>query len=351
MASPLSVLGLNPGSTLDQARDRYRVLAKKYHPDKGSPSSERFLELRDAMDALEGDPSILHVRDFIPERSSGSDLWVTSVVKVEDIVFRDSISVVVHPKAPCPSCSGTGASDFQYHTCLVCGGKGRIPGDIMRMMAGSNECPGCTGTGVHIPHDLACKLCKGHSVVPSVRMKKIATGPLLMAGGNHKFMYAGEGHSGAYGGKVGDLHLVIKIEGTSGLEFVNGKAVVWVEVTPATFVVGGKVSVEILGEMVVGTMQPMTGRADVLFRGKPVQIRASIVIPLRISKEMQQQYASMRAQELREGRVGAVVPLQAEKKEEGWSRRASDKYVPKKASKPPRHPLKKSLSKKRPPTV
>ena len=72
MASPLSVLGLNPGSTLDQARDRYRVLAKKYHPDKGSPSSERFLELRDAMDALEGDPSILHVRDFIPERSSGS---------------------------------------------------------------------------------------------------------------------------------------------------------------------------------------------------------------------------------------------------------------------------------------
>ena len=65
MASPLSILGLNPGVTIDQARERYRVLAKKYHPDKGAPTSDRFLELRDAMDALEGDTSLLHVRDEI----------------------------------------------------------------------------------------------------------------------------------------------------------------------------------------------------------------------------------------------------------------------------------------------
>ena len=343
------MLGLNPGSTIEQARERFRLLAKRYHPDKGTKSSDRFLEVRDAMNALEGDLSLLYSKgDITPERTSGSDLWATMSAKVEDMVFSDELSVVVHPKLPCPTCSGTGASDGQYHTCLVCGGKGRIPGDIMRMMAGSNECPGCSGTGVHIPHELQCQFCKGKSVMPHVRMKKIKTGPLLMAGGTHKFLYAGEGHAGAYGGKTGDLHIVIKVEGTAGLEFVGGKAVVWVEITPATFVVGGKVSVDILGEMVVGTMQPMTGRSDVVFRGKPVQIRASIVIPLRISKEMQRQYSYLRALETKEG-VASAVESPPEKKGTDWPRKTSDEFLPGKSKRPPRISLKKNLTKRKNP--
>jgi hypothetical protein len=160
----------------------------------------------------------------------------------------------------------------------------------------------------------------------------------------------GEGHAGAYGGKTGDLHLIVKIEGTAGIEFVNGKAVVWVEVTPATFVIGGQVQVEVLGEKLIGTMQPMTGRAEVLFRGKPLQIRASIVIPLRMSKDMHHQYAAMRAMELREGKTGSVSPL-PEKKPEGWSKSPpghSCQGTP--ARKPLRKPRKK-LSKKKPPAL
>ena len=323
--NPLLVLGLTPGSTLEQARDCYRVLAKKYHPDKGAPSSERFLELRDAIDAIEGDPTLLNSGESFPERTVGKDLWVTAEIKMEDLVFRDEVSIVVHPKMPCPRCAGTGASDRKFYTCGVCSGKGRIPGEIMRMVAGSNECPGCGGTGVHIPLEGKCTLCKGSSLVSSTKIKGITSGPALLAGGSHNFVYSGEGHAAPYGGKPGDLHLILKIEDTAGLEYMHGKAVVWVETTPAAYVVGGDVSVVIMGEKVCGTMQPMTGRADVEFRGKPIQIRASIVIPYRLTRKIKEQYAILRALELRGDDDKEEIPHASSKNSRTRSELPADK--------------------------
>jgi DnaJ-class molecular chaperone len=307
MVNPLAILGLPPGSSYEQAVDRYRVLAKMYHPDKNSIGTERFREITEAMDAIEGDRLLLNSSASCPERTVGKDLWVTTDVKMEDVLFRDKLSFAVHPRLHCPRCNGTGSADRRYHTCRICEGKGRIPGEIMRMVAGDNTCPGCEGTGVDIPEEARCSLCKGSSLVHGVRMKELPAGPAMLSGGVHSLVFAGEGHAAPYGGAAGNLHLTIKVTGTAGLEYLNGKAVVWVEVSPATYVVGGPVSVEIMGERVSAEMQPMTGRADVVFRDKPLQIRATLVIPYRLSKQAKAQYAVLRALELKEsGKAGVT---------------------------------------------
>jgi DnaJ-class molecular chaperone len=307
MDNPLAILGLNTGATLAEAQSRFRILAKIFHPDKGAQESSRFREIREALDTLENDPTLLQRENGLPARTTGKDLWVSATFTVEDLLFRENVSVVVHPKGRCPKCSGTGSTELKLHTCAICSGKGRVPGEYMRMATGSNECPGCDGTGMHIPHESRCPLCKGTSVVPAARIVKIEPGPHMLVGGQFQLAFAGEGHAAPYGGKAGDLHVVLKVNGTTGLEVVNGKAVVWAEVTPAQYVTGGNIKVDILGETVTAVLQPMTGRVDTDFRGKPLQIRASIVIPYRLSKQMQEQYAILRAQELREAGIKSEI--------------------------------------------
>lgn len=293
--NPLTVLGLDPGTTIDEARVRYRLLAKKFHPDKASSSSDRFLAIKEAMVAIEGDPSLLNSSSSIrPEESDGNDLWVSASVKIEEVLFSENISITTNPKRKCPQCLGTGSKDHQYHTCLICAGKGRVPGEIMRMATGSNVCPECKGSGVSIPVGKGCLFCKGTSLAPYVVMKSIPCSPALLSGGMHSFVFKGEGSCGAYGGQTGDLHITLDMQGTAGLEYRNGKVMVWAEVTPAMYVTGCDVYVDILGEKVKATMQPMTGRSDVEFRGKKIQVRASLVIPYKLPKDQITQYKILR---------------------------------------------------------
>ena len=290
------MLGLDPGVSLEEARTRYRELAKKFHPDKGEVSSDRFLAIKEAMTHLEEDQSLLNSSraDYLPDPQSGKDMWVSATAKVEDAIFRDEIRVLTNPKRKCPNCRGTGAIDQQYHVCHICGGKGRVPGEIMRMAMGTNECPGCAGTGVHIPAGKICHLCKGSSLASYTVTKRIPSGPALMSGGKFNFVFPGEGHNGAYGGAPGDLHISLEMEGTAGLEYVGGKAVLWAEITPAMYVTGCTVTVEILGEKIEATMQPMTGRSDVAFKGKKLQVRATLVIPFKLPKDQMAQYKILR---------------------------------------------------------
>lgn len=47
----LSIMGLTPGSSLDDIKKRFRELAKKYHPDHGG-DSEKIIEILDAYKKL-----------------------------------------------------------------------------------------------------------------------------------------------------------------------------------------------------------------------------------------------------------------------------------------------------------
>ncbi|MBD3261249.1 MAG: DnaJ domain-containing protein [Candidatus Altiarchaeales archaeon] len=143
----LSILGLRPGDSLEDAKARHRTLCKRYHPDKnpGNDQTAGFIAMQEAYEAILKDPSLLKKPVDVDNLPSYLDTPVE--IRLEDIYFARKKTVKIERNAPCTSCLGTGSELGPEGLCATCKGTGRIESNVLDLMGRSSVCPICSGLG------------------------------------------------------------------------------------------------------------------------------------------------------------------------------------------------------------
>ena len=187
--SYFAILGISPNATMDEIRSAYRRLAKEFHPDHYSGSSQRFQDIQEAYSVLgnsrrrrEYEQSIRKVpirtplrpttypepEPLIPEDSpvelgeispvrsfqsfspsfdeifdwlwsNFSDLTQPKSARVQNLTLEVTLTpeqtrsggnarVMVPAQAVCPTCRGHGGVGF--YECARCAGEGVISGEM-----------------------------------------------------------------------------------------------------------------------------------------------------------------------------------------------------------------------------
>jgi molecular chaperone DnaJ len=249
------VLGVAKGASKDDMKKAYRKLAMQYHPDRNpnNPEAEaKFKEASEAADVLlhdekrarydqfghagvdgqsgfgsgaqSGDFSDLGdifgdiFGDFFggggggrrrgqrnSRARSGEDLQIRVDLSFEEAAFGVEKRVEVQRMVECGDCHGKGGSDVS--TCSHCGGHGEV-----RRQQGfftmASTCPSCQGSGQQVKNP--CKTCRGGGRVRKNTHIEVKIPAGIDAG--QRLKLSNEGDEGLYGGRSGDLYVLVDIK-------------------------------------------------------------------------------------------------------------------------------------------
>jgi molecular chaperone DnaJ len=235
------ILGVKPTSTLEEVRRRYRLLARRHHPDHnpGDPEAgARFRLIAAAFEGIQAARAQAEVKgrsrrnagNYRQPRSTGReevfeeffgicqdgsplswsagadfryDLEISLVAAVKGMVT----AIAVDHQSPCRSCGGVGlAPGTAYQECPECQGRGRRFGGPGVLRFGP-VCGRCRGRGkiVAVP----CRHCGGLG-----RRSQSKEYPLRIPPGTQdgaRFRIMGEGGEGFRNGPRGNLLVVIHV--------------------------------------------------------------------------------------------------------------------------------------------
>ena len=326
------VLMLHPTATNEVINAVYRVLAKKYHPDR-NPGN------RQAEDTLKGINEAYEILSD-PEKRANYDRWgtadfqginmdgfgdifseifrgfpgfgdfgfgrrgragpppgqtlrVTIPLSFEDAFFGVEREIAFNRQIHCESCKGTGASaGSSPRTCPTCRGRGQVMRSMGGFMSVSQTCPSCGGAGEVV--DTPCKECRGKGLQKERREIKVPIPPGVEDG--QALRIRGGGSAGSRGGPHGDLILVFAVEPHDTFIRKGLHVYMEMEIPFSLAVFGGETEVPTmrgLSKMKVGK----TTHGGTIFRmkGKGVHsddgrkgdqlVRVAIQIPKKLNKE------------------------------------------------------------------
>jgi DnaJ-class molecular chaperone len=164
---PLEILGLTPGSTIENATNRWRQLVRQYHPDHNPNESQKFLEVQEAYSAIKANPTLL---DGI-QSSTVNVLRVSTQVTIKDFYLAKELPIRISRQIFCKHCSGTGSETKENGLCDHCGGSGQIKSNVLKMLNRSATCPVCSGVGV--PKENMCTCCAGSKYETDNSLRKV----------------------------------------------------------------------------------------------------------------------------------------------------------------------------------
>ena len=188
--NPYEILGVSKSSPSEEIKKRYKLLAKKYHPDRNpnnkEESEEKFKELSKSYDIL-SDPDkkrnydlygTLNQNEMPMPNSFGFPFTnrhpsVTKhilPVSLEEIYNEKNIEFKIKTKNMCMSCLGHGTKDkTALIRCIGCNGQGRkmkinmlAPGFVT---SSETMCDECMGLGKKIKPGYECQECEGKKIV------------------------------------------------------------------------------------------------------------------------------------------------------------------------------------------
>jgi molecular chaperone DnaJ len=285
--SPFEVLGVDPSTSQEEIKARFRELAKKYHPDLNThdkDASKKMADITNAYDILTDKRKRQEYERNRPGASASSDTttgsaynsnaeWVDSTqmfsefsnifgrmgrhrsvgrvaMKGEDLSASVVISLVeamngcVKPisykaKSTCDTCKGSGANPGTgWSSCKLCKGTGtqRVERGIMTM---GMPCVRCSGSGQVLEHP--CTQCKGEGLSTEVRdvSLKVPAG----VKNQMELRLQGQGHCGTRGGRSGDLFVTIKIKPDDYFTLIDDDVYVSVPLTIKEVLTGANVEV------------------------------------------------------------------------------------------------------------
>lgn len=259
-----AVLNVGRGASLQEIKNSYRNLARKYHPDmnKNPGAEEKFKEISAAYEVLSDDEKrSLYDRfgeaglqgeyghddgsqgvdasevfnmffgesnglfggdidpggiNFKSRTKRGLDVRYDLSLSFEEAVFGGERDLSVTRFETCDQCNGSGAkSNNSIKSCTECGGRGgvmntqRTPFGIVSQVS---TCSSCGGNGKIITD--RCRVCSGEGRLQVTRSVKID----IPAGVNEGFtiQVQGEGSLDKKRGRVGDLYLFIHVNEKPG---------------------------------------------------------------------------------------------------------------------------------------
>ena len=266
-----NVLGVPRNASPDEIKKAYRVLARRWHPDRNPDDDEvvqRFKDITAAYKTL-SDPDErarydrlgpLYTPDGRPPRPEevndavgtmfgnlfrrrrgnqrGDDLRYTLAVTLEDVAAGAEREVSVPRRVRCGDCAGSGAAGSGRSECPVCGGSGRATGPRLFR----SECYHCDGVG-HVVVD-PCTTCSGDGRLTreerlSVRIPAgVATG--------QKLKLKGKGNAPQGSGPEGDLFVIVNVSDHALFRRRGEDVLVEVPLTLAEATLGADVTVPTL---------------------------------------------------------------------------------------------------------
>jgi len=355
------VLGLKKGAGIEEVKQAYKELAKKFHPDlnKEAGAEEKFKEVLEAYQVLSDSQKKANYDqyghafegfqgyqrqggsqgsgfDFDFEslfrnmggfeefgfgdlfgssfgrqsartrKTRGSNLRVDLKISFEEAAFGTEKEIVFDRLEKCHACKGTGAKDGELNTCPHCKGRGTIS-ETRRMPFGifttQSVCPKCNGTGRTAKN--ICKECKGEGRILARKTIK-AKIPAGVNTGNHLRMEAmgNEGNAGA-----GDLFVVIFVENHKIFKRDNYDILAEIPISFSEAALGAKIDVPTL-EGNVSLNIPAGTQAGTIFRlnGKGIKhlesrargdefIKIIIETPKGLSKKQKELFEEMSKEE------------------------------------------------------
>ena len=189
MSNPYEILGVSKSSNNEEIKKRYKLLAKKHHPDRNpnnkEESEEKFKEIAKSYDIL-SDPEKRKNYDLFGNENTTSHMSnpfgfpfnnreprITKhilPVSLEEIHTEQNIEIKIKMKNLCMSCLGQGTRDkTALIRCNGCNGQGRkmkinmlAPGFVT---SSETTCDECTGQGKKIKQGYECQECLGKKIV------------------------------------------------------------------------------------------------------------------------------------------------------------------------------------------
>lgn len=264
------VLGVPRNATKEDIKKAYRVLAHKYHPDKGGEEA-RFKEINEAYQILSDERKRSQYDQYgqifeggtgprqggfgfewpggfnfgFGEGGSegrngfgefefsdifedllgglgrgtrartrerrGKDLRTNLEISFEEAIFGGKKEIEVSRLSRCEHCSGSGGEpSSKLKNCPACQGRGNIQ-KTERTFLGSftqvSTCPQCLGSGRR--PEILCGICKGHGIKPSVERLEVFIPKGVQDGEVLKI--SGKGEASPIGGVPGDLYINLRV--------------------------------------------------------------------------------------------------------------------------------------------
>lgn len=255
-------LGVDKSASEDDVKKAYRKLAHQHHPDKKGGDEAKFKEINEAYQVLSDKQKRSQYDSYGPDFSAygagaqgggsagfggfewnvnfgdspfsdvfedlfgfgsrqgkqeharqakGDDIQISLAIDLEDSAFGRDKEVVLSRDLACRHCEGSGAEPkTEIIQCPQCGGTGKIEvrrRTIFGVIAQSGICSHCHGTG-KTPKQ-KCKICSGRGIVK----EKESIGFKIPQGidTNEVFKVSGKGNTAPFGGRSGDLYVVVNV--------------------------------------------------------------------------------------------------------------------------------------------
>lgn len=259
------------------------------------PTPFDFTSLADIFSAFFGD-DVFGVAGR-PRRARGGDVGARVEIELVEAAAGITREVPFPVAVPCATCDGDGvAPGTSPAVCDRCGGTGRLQqvsrsafGEFVRTQA----CPRCGGAGRLVEHP--CPACEGAGRVVEQRSLDVEIPPGIHDG--QRIRISGEGHTGALGGRAGDLYVEVRVRPDSRFVRDHDDIISTVDLTMTQAALGATVAIPTLDgddalEFAPGT-QP--GEVRVLRgRGMPVlrgfgrgdhRVLVNVAVPRRLTDE------------------------------------------------------------------
>ena len=246
------ILGLQRGATDGEIKKAFRRLARELHPDvsQAPDADERFREVAEAYEVLSksetrelydryghaglrsggftpGQFDLGNLADIFSaffgddlfggggmrtrQRARGADVAAEVEVELVEAATGTTREVPLRVARPCEQCAGTGAEPGSAPArCSTCEGTGYLQ-QVSRSSFGqfvrTHACPRCNGSGAVVEHP--CERCDGSGRTVEERTLAVEVPPGIHDG--QRIRLTGEGHSGASGGRAGDLFVLVHV--------------------------------------------------------------------------------------------------------------------------------------------
>jgi molecular chaperone DnaJ len=230
-------------------------------------------------------------------RSRGGDIAAEVEIDLVEAARGVTRPVSFDVGLTCGRCGGNGAEPgTSLTTCPTCRGSGRLQ-QVARSVFGefvrTQACRRCLGSGRIVEHK--CEECNAAGQVLQSRTLDLQIPPGIHDG--QRIRITGEGHAGSYGGRAGDVYVLVRVGPDPRFVRQGDDIVSTVDLTITQAALGATVTVPTLDGDVPLAFEPGTQAGEVRVlpgRGMPVlqgfgrgdhRILVNVVVPRRLSGE------------------------------------------------------------------
>lgn len=251
MKSYYEILNVSPDATKDEIRKQYKKLVRMYHPDiNSSLEAERiFKDINRASEILLDETKR---KNYDILRSANKKVYSS---KSSNYTFSDLFQKTKNKKEQEKNETKKSQNGEDITINVTIDYNEAILGTYRVVnISNSTICPKCGGN--KFANGQKCSYCDGKG--EKIKNKKITVKIPASIKDKAKLRIKNEGKSGKFGGKNGNLYIIVNVEQNEELKIENGIVYYNAEISPYTAILGGNIKVPTLWGEATIKIPPLT---------------------------------------------------------------------------------------------